>query len=293
MRFRMDLSYDGGPFDGWARQPQRETVQGSVEAALSMLIRREVRTVVAGRTDAGVHARGQVLHFDVSAKECSDLGGGRGEDPALVLHRRLAGVLARILGSERKRRGVPEAPGAIVVRDVRRAAPGFDARFSAIARCYTYRIHDGVGGHDPLSRTSTWWLKERLDIEAMQAATAVLPGLHDFLSFCRPRSGATTVREVREVAIQRMPNGGLEIRIEADAFCHNMVRSIVGAAVRVGKGERPVQWLGQRLAAQERSSDMLLAPPQGLVLEGVIYPDDDSLAARAEQTRARRETLHS
>lgn len=290
VRVRVDLSYDGGPFDGWARQPGRETVQGSVEAALSMLIRKQVRTVVAGRTDAGVHARGQVLHFDVGDQDWLRLGGGRSENPAGVLQRRLAGVLARVLGTQRRQRGLPEIPGAIVVRDVREAPPGFDARFSAVARRYTYRIHDGACGHDPLTRNSTWWVKEELDVAAMQEAVAALPGLRDFLSFCKPRSGATTVREVRHVQVTRSEQGVIELQIEADAFCHNMVRSIVGATVRVGRGERPVEWMAQRVAQRERSSDMLLAPPQGLVLEQVLYPDDVALAARAEQTRARRES---
>ncbi len=289
VRVRVDLSYDGGPFDGWARQPGRETVQGSVEAALSMLVRQQVRTVVAGRTDAGVHARGQVLHFDVDAQDWVRLGGGRAEGPAGVLQRRLVGVLARVLGTERRQRGLSEIPGAIVVQAVREAPAGFDARFSAVARRYTYRIHDSACGHDPLTRNSTWWIKEELDVTAMQEAVAALPGLHDFLSFCKPRPGATTVREVRDVQVNRTGQGVIELQIEADAFCHNMVRSIVGASVRVGRGERPVEWMAQRVAQRERSSDMLLAPPQGLVLEQVLYPDDLGLAARAEQTRARRE----
>lgn len=288
VRVRVDLGYDGGPFDGWARQPGRETVQGSIEAALSMLVRRQVRTVVAGRTDAGVHARGQVLHFDVTDQEWSHLRGNRGEDAAEVIMRRAAGVLSRVLGSERRQRGLPEAPGAIVITDVRRAVEGFDARFSAVARRYTYRIQDGSSAHDPLSRNSTWWLRESLDVDAMNAAVQPLPGLHDFLSFCRPRAGATTVRDIRAVHVERVAPGAIELHIEADAFCHNMVRSIVGAAVRVGKGERPVEWVGQRLEERARSSDMLLAPPQGLVLEQVMYPEDSELAARAEQTRARR-----
>lgn len=288
VRIRIDMGYDGAPFDGWARQPGRETIQGSLEKALALLIRRDVRTVVAGRTDAGVHARGQVLHCDLTAEEWSRLGGGRPEGPAKVLERRLGGVLARILGTERRNRGLPEAPGAIVIRGVCEAPAGFDARFSAIARRYTYRIDDGVAGYDPLARHSTWWVKEPLNVTAMAVAVEPVVGLHDFLSFCKPRSGATTVREVRDISVVRGGDGVIDIRIEADAFCHNMVRSVVGAAVRVGKGERPVQWVADRLLQQERSSDMLLAPPQGLVLESVLYPDDIELAVRAQQTRARR-----
>lgn len=289
VRVRIDLAYDGSPFKGWARQPNAETVQGSIEDALAILIRRDVRTVVAGRTDAGVHARGQVVHCDLSQQEWARLRGGGAEDVATTLQRRLSGVLARVLGVERRQRGLTEIPGAIVIRNIQKAVDGFDARFSAIARQYIYRIDDGAGGHDPLTRHSMWWVKDSLDVAAMDTAVQPVMGLHDFLSFCKPRSGATTVRQVRTISVERTAQGVVELHIEADAFCHNMVRSIVGAAVKVGRGERPTHWVVERLVQQQRSSDMLLAPPQGLVLERVLYPEDADLADRAAQTRARRQ----
>lgn len=288
VRIRLDLAYDGTPFAGWARQPGRETVQGSLEQALELALRAPARLVVAGRTDAGVHARGQVAHLDLAAVQARRvLSARRGPRPD-GLERRLTGALSRVLGSARRERGLPEIPGAIVVRAARPAPEGFDARFSAEARRYAYRIDDGAAGHDPLSRGSTWWLREALDVTAMQTAVDELPGLHDFLSFCRPRPGATTVRELQEIGIRRTEAGLVEVDLQADAFCHNMVRGIVGAAVRVGRGERPVAWLRGRLQERIRSSDMLLAPPQGLVLEEVLYPAADQLARRAQLTRARR-----
>lgn len=288
LRIRLDLAYDGTPFAGWARQPGRETVQGCLEEAVELVVRTPVRLVVAGRTDAGVHARGQAAHLDLDDEQARRAFGGRQVEQHDGFQRRLAGALSRVLGSGRRQRGLPEIPGAIVVRQARPAPAGFDARFSADARRYTYRIDDGAAGHDPLSRCSTWWLREALEVPAMQEAVSELPGLHDFLSFCRPRPGATTVRELQEISIRRTETGLVEVHLQADAFCHNMVRGIVGSAVRVGRGERPVEWLRRRLEQRSRSSDMLLAPPQGLVLEEVLYPATERLARRAQLTRARR-----
>lgn len=289
VRFRLDLAYDGTPFAGWAVQPGLETVQGSLEAALELVVRAPARLVVAGRTDAGVHARGQVAHADLAGEQAMRVLSGREGPRPDGLERRLAGGLSRILGSDRRRRGLPEIPGAIVVRRARPAPEGFDARFSAVARRYVYRIDDGAAGHDPLTRKSTWALDHRLDETAMREAVEPLPGLHDFLSFCRPRTGATTIRELQEISLRRTDSGLLEVELRADAFCHSMVRSIVGSMVRVGKGERPASWLRDRLEERSRSSETLLAPPQGLVLEEVVYPEDSQLAQRARLTRARRE----
>lgn len=289
VRIRLDLAYDGTPFAGWAVQPGLETVQGSLEAALELVVRAPVRLVVAGRTDAGVHARGQVAHVDLSREQAQRVLSGREGPRPDGLERRLAGGLSRILGSDRRRRGLPEVPGAIVVRRARPAPEGFDARFSAIARRYVYRIDDGAAGHDPLTRQSTWAVDRALDAAAMQEAVEPLPGLHDFLSFCRPRAGATTIRELQEISVRRRESGLLEVELRADAFCHSMVRSIVGSMVRVGRGERPASWLRDRLEERSRSSETLLAPAQGLVLEEVVYPEDAQLAQRAQLTRARRE----
>lgn len=291
VRFRFDLAYDGTPFAGWAAQPGRETVQGSLEEALQLALREPVRLVVAGRTDAGVHSRGQVAHADLSREQIRRVFGADGSRRPDSLESRLTGTLSRVLGSGRRERGVPEAPGAIVVRRARPAPEGFDARFSAIARRYIYRIDDGAAGHDPLSRASTWWLREPMDLEAMRAAVEPLVGLQDFLSFCRPRPGATTVRELQEIRLHRSPAGLVEMSLQADAFCHNMVRAVVGGAVLVGRGERPVSWLRGRLEERARSADTLLAPSAGLVLEQVLYPPDEQLAQRAQLTRARRTVL--
>ncbi|MGX5356748.1 tRNA pseudouridine(38-40) synthase TruA [Kocuria sp. KH4] len=292
VRVRIDLAYDGAPFAGWARQPGLPTVQGALEDALAVLVRREVRVVVAGRTDTGVHARGQVVHLDLTPEEWRGLARGRGEDPGVALGRRLTGALGHVLGRGRRERGLPESPGAVVVRRAAAAPAGFDARFSAVARRYSYRIDDGAAGHDPLTRHLTWWTKDVLDADAMAAAVQDLVGLHDFLSFCRPREGATTVREVLAVSVQRDRDGLVVLGIEADAFCHHMVRSVVGAAARVGAGREHQDWLGRRLADRVRDARVLLAPPHALVLEEVRYPGADGLGERAERTRALRDPLH-
>lgn len=289
VRIRLDLAYDGAPFAGWAVQPGLETVQGSLEEALRLVVREPVRLVVAGRTDAGVHARGQVAHADLLLEQAQRVLTGRQGPRPDGLERRLDGALHRVLGSARRQRGLPEVPGAIVVRRARPAPEGFDARFSAVARRYIYRIDDGAAGRDPLTRHSTWAVRHRLDEDAMHEAAQPLPGLHDFLSFCRPRAGATTIRELQEISVRRTGTGLLEVQLRADAFCHSMVRAIVGSLVRVGQGERPPQWLRGRLEERSRSSETLLAPAQGLVLEEVLYPGDEELAERARLTRARRE----
>lgn len=292
VRVRIDLAYDGAPFSGWARQPGLPTVQGSLEEALAVLVRRDVRVVVAGRTDTGVHARGQVVHLDLAPEEWRGLARGREEDPGVSLERRLTGALAHVLGGGRRAQGLPECPGAIVVHRAGAAPAGFDARFSAVSRRYSYRIDDGAGGRDPLTRHLTWWTKDVLDAGVMAEAVQELVGLHDFLSFCRPREGATTVREVLEVSVERDRNGLVVLGIEADAFCHHMVRSVVGAAARVGAGREDGDWLGRRLAERVRDARVLMAPPHGLVLEQVRYPGDTALGERAQRTRALRDPVH-
>lgn len=291
VRVRIDLAYDGAPFAGWARQPGLPTVQGAVEDALAVLVRRDVRVAVAGRTDTGVHARGQVAHLDLAPAEWTGLARGRDEDPGRALERRLTGALAHVLGRGRRAQGLPECPGAVVVRRAGAAPAGFDARFSAVSRRYSYRIDDGAAGRDPLTRHLTWWSKDVLDVPVMARAAQELVGLHDFLSFCRPREGATTVREVLDVSVERDRDGLVLLGIEADAFCHHMVRSVVGAAARVGAGREDPDWLGRRLAERVRDARALMAPPHALVLEEVRYPGDAALGERAERTRARRAPL--
>jgi len=228
-----------------------------LEDALATVLRvPAVALTVAGRTDAGVHATGQVAHADV---------------PELPDRRRLSGVL----------------PADVRVRAVRAVPPAFDARFSATWRRYEYRIADDPAAADPLRRRFVLAWPRALDATAMAAAAAALVGLHDFVAFCRRREGATTVRALERLDVER---DGPEIvaTVVADAFCHSMVRSLVGALLAVGEGRRPVEWPAGLLARERRADDVSVSPPHGLTLVAVGYPPDDQLAARAELTRARR-----
>ncbi len=259
-RVRLDLAYDGTGFAGWATQPDRRTVQGAVEAALAVLLRAQApRLTVAGRTDAGVHARGQVAHVDLPEE--------RAADPLLL--RRLNGLL----------------PPDVRVRRTRLAADGFDARFSALARTYRYRLADGPEAVDPLRRDVLDWPR-RLDLAALQAAAPAMLGEHDFAAYCKRREGATTVRALLELAWERGDDGLLVMTIRADAFCHSMVRSVVGAMLAVGEGRRDADWPAGLLDRRDRASDVAVAPPHGLTLEAVAYPPDDELLSRQAVTRS-------
>ena len=286
LRIRMDLSYDGGPFSGWAVQPGLRTVQGCLESALELVIRRPVRVTVAGRTDAGVHARGQVVHVDLSPEEWSRLSRGGLYEPAAALQRKLRGALSRVLEGHHGAGGIR---GAIEIHDAGLAPSGFDARFSALWRRYSYRIADGPERWDPLLRGLTLWHKAPLDEALMNHGAAELLGLQDFRAYCRPREGATTIRELQAFEFDRGDDGVLVATVQADAFCHNMVRALVGAALRVGEGLETPQWMHERLLAGVRDAKSVLAAPHPLVLEHVAYPADDELHARAELTRAKRE----
>jgi len=280
LRIRLDLAYDGGSFSGWAVQPGRRTVQGTLEAALELVVRRPVRVTVAGRTDAGVHARGQVVHLDLTEPEWLGLNRGAELDPAVALLRRLRGALSRELG---------DLTGSIVVHEAAIAPEGFDARFSALWRRYSYRIADGLERWDPLSRYDTLWHKTPLDVDLLNAGAAQLLGLHNFLSYCKPREGATTIRELQRFEFERGADGVIVATVQADAFCHNMVRALVGSALYVGEGQERPEWLHERLLAKKRDARSVLAAPHPLVLEEVAYPSDAELLARAERTRALRE----
>lgn len=279
LRIRLDLAYDGGPFAGWAVQPGLRTVQGILEEAIALLVRRPVRVTVAGRTDAGVHARGQVVHADLTEAEWLALPRGHELDPAVALLRRLRGALSRGLG---------DLTGAIEVHRVSVAPEGFDARFSALWRRYSYRIADGPALWDPLGRTSTLWHKERLDVGLLNEGASALLGLQDFRSYCKPREGATTIRELQRFEFSRGSDGVIVASVQADAFCHNMVRSLVGSALFVGEGIEAPGWLLERLLARQRDAKSVLAAPHPLVLEEVAYPSASQLLSRAELTRARR-----
>jgi tRNA pseudouridine38-40 synthase len=241
-RMRLVVAYDGGPFSGFARQRDRRTVQGELEAALARLAKQAVPTVGAGRTDAGVHARGQVVHADVPPR----------------------------LDPDRVRRALNGSLGpAIIVREAGWAPPGFDARLSARRRTYVYRIDDS-GDPDPLLRGFVLAWPRPLDLPRMREAARPLLGEHDFAAFCRSRSGATTTRRLRSLGIRRL-RGLVEIRLVADAFCWQMVRGIVGHLLLVGDGRRDPATTAEVLAAADRSRAGNIAPPHGLVLEAVSY----------------------
>ncbi|QDP98618.1 tRNA pseudouridine(38-40) synthase TruA [Microlunatus elymi] len=273
-RWRLDVSYRGTDFSGWAAQPGRRTVQGELELWLPRLLRvgHPVGLTCAGRTDAGVHARGQVCHFDLDPAVITDDG--------TTLRRRFARVL----------------PDDLVVRRVSRAPTGFDARFSAIQRRYVYRLSDLAVPPDPLHRDhlATW--QRPLDLSAMNLAGQSLIGLRDFAAFCKRRDGATTIRTLIELSGRRVDHGPLagtiEFTVIADAFCHSMVRALVGALVRVGEGSRDAGWAAEVATRGVRDSGIQVMPASGLTLEEVGYPDDDQLAARAEESRKLRRVDH-
>lgn len=273
IRLRLDLAYDGTDFSGWAAQPDRRTVEGELTRALRQVTRSEALSLtVAGRTDAGVHARGQVAHVDVPLAAYAALPARSGGEPWAVLTRRLAGVL----------------PPDLVVHAVTEAADGFDARFSAIWRRYEYRIADDRARRDPLRRQDTVLVRGELDAGAMSEAAQSLLGLQDFAAFCKRRDGATAVRTLLEYHWERRTDGVLVGTVRADAFCHSMVRALVGVLVPVGRGEREASFAAEVLRGGIRDSRVKVMPAHGLSLEEVGYPDDDGLSERARQARARR-----
>jgi len=262
-RYRLDLAYDGREFHGWARQDGFRSVQGTLEHWITTVLRlvQPAELTVAGRTDAGVHARGQVAHVDLP-----------GAGLAAELERRLGRVL----------------PEDVVVHRVRVAPDGFDARFAATWRRYVFRLADQ--SPDPLLRHSAVRVRGPLDVDAVDAGARLLVGLHDFGAFCKRREGATTIREVLEAHARRATDTGLvEVTLRADAFCHSMVRSLVGALVAVGSGRRDLAWLASLLDRADRAGGVTVLPPHGLVLEEVGYPADDQLLARQREARARRD----
>ncbi|MGH3516569.1 MAG: tRNA pseudouridine(38-40) synthase TruA [Haloechinothrix sp.] len=273
VRLRLDVSYDGTGFSGWAKQPGRRTVQGLLEDALAKqppgaAVPRSV--VVAGRTDAGVHASGQVVHVDVV--------------PFASAPDRLPVDERGIFDLDRMcHRWNRYLPGDVRVLAARVAPEGFDARFSAVRRHYRYQVSDAVWGVDPLRRNDTLGWGRPLGVGRMNVASEALLGLRDFAAFCRQRETGTTIRELQRLIWQRTDEHLVQMLISADAFCHSMVRSVVGALLLVGDGRRDVDWPARLLRGGVR--DSAVAPAHGLTLIGVDYPPDHELAARAEQTR--------
>lgn len=270
MRLRLDLAYDGTDFHGWASQPRLRTVQGTLEAALAQVLRVESAPVTcAGRTDTGVHARGQVAHLDLDEAVLESSAGRSTRPPAEALLRRLNGIL----------------PEDVRVRRTSVVPEGFDARFSAVWRRYAYRIADAPGLVDPLVRRSVLAWPRELDLARMNEAAALLRGEHDFAAFCKQREGATTIRTLLELSWARDEAGRAVATVRADAFCHNMVRALVGAMITVGEGRREPAWAGEVLKARARDPRVTVVHPHGLTLEEVGYPADTDLASQAESAR--------
>jgi tRNA pseudouridine38-40 synthase len=266
VRLRLDVAYDGTDFSGWAPQPGRRTVAGVLRQELERIAGTVSGLTAAGRTDAGVHATGQVCHVDLPAATWAEL--------APTLLRRLAGLL----------------PADVRVFAVRPERAGFDARFSALSRRYEYRVADAPYGANPLRRHDTLAWPRPLDLPALNAAAAGLCGHHDFAAYCRRKEHATTVRAVSRLDWRREPDRVLVATVEADAFCQAMVRSLVGAMLAVGDGRRPVSWPAALLDRRERASEVGVVAAHGLTLVAVAYPDDPArYAERAEQTRRLRD----
>lgn len=265
-RIRLDIAYDGTNFAGWAVQPNRRTVQGVIEEALGRILRSKtvVRLTVAGRTDAGVHALGQVAHADVTTNMT----------PAELQRR-----LGRYLGAD----------SDVAIHAVTLALPGFDARFSAEARRYEYRIMDGAERVNPMERHRAVILHDRLDLAVMNDVAGRVLGLRDFGAFCKPRFMSTTIRELQEFSWRRDDDHTLVASLQADAFCHSMVRALVGACVAVAQGRLSMAGLERLRDGAKRTSKFKVLAPHGLCLTEVIYPPDALLAERAALTRDRRD----
>lgn len=278
MRIRLDIAYDGTHFRGWAKQPELRTVQGTLESGLSRIVGSEVRLVVAGRTDAGVHAAGQVAHVDLDERQWSRIVMRHGRpqvDPAESIAARMRGVLG--------------AYADVTVLRSTIAPAGFEARFSAVWRRYRYRLADDAAGYHPARRLDTTSIRGRLDVEKMDAAAQTLIGLHDFAAYCKPRERATTIRTLLDYRWRRDADGVLIAEVKADAFCHSMVRALVGACTAVGEGRLDIDDLVVLRDAVTRTSEFKVLAARGLTLTEVGYPADDQLAVRAAQTRTRRD----
>ncbi len=261
-RLRLDLSYDGTNFSGWAIQPDRRTVQQCIEEAIRTVAQAKAETIVAGRTDAGVHATGQVIHVDLP--ESLDINN-------------LTFKLNQVLDAD------------IRVNSVQFAPIAFHARFSALRRYYEYRILDGNKVIPPLARFSVEPWYRPLDIDVMNNASALLLGTHNFAAFCKFREGATTIRTLETYQWRRDRDGYLVGDVVADAFCYSMVRNLVGAIVCVADGRKDSSWITKLLEDQERVTDSMVFPGRGLTLYKVDYPDSAELLERAAKTVARRE----
>ena len=265
-RLRIDIAYDGTAFFGWATQPDQRTIQDLVEEAVARISRGDVESVVAGRTDAGVHATGQVIHIDLADAVFADG----------LTYRDLRYKLNRILDEDVRIMEISDAP------------EGFHARFSALRRIYTYKILDNNEVIAPLSRydVAPWY--RPLDVDLMNKASALVLGHHDFAAFCKFKEGGTTIRTLEKYQWHRDSAGLLIAEVVADAFCYSMVRNLVGAVVCVADGRKDPSWMAELLANKERVSDSLVFPARGLSLTRVEYPSNDELLDRARVTIGKR-----
>ena len=265
-RLRIDIAYDGTAFFGWAAQPDKRTIQDLVEDAIARISRSDVESVVAGRTDAGVHATGQVIHVDLPDALFSEG----------LSYIDLRYKLNRILDEDVRIMQISDAPD------------GFHARFSALRRIYTYKILDANEVIPPLSRydVAPWY--RPLDVELMNTASALVLGHHDFAAFCKFKEGGTTIRTLEKYQWHRDETGLLVAKVIADAFCYSVVRNLVGAVVCVADGRKDPSWMAELLANKERVSDSLVFPARGLSLTQVDYPSDQELLDRAKVTIGKR-----
>ena len=265
-RFRIDLAYDGTDFAGWAKQPKLRTVRGELLRALQQIFGASSDDFfmrVGGRTDAGVHADHQVCHVDLSDTQLSRLG----RNPLSAA--RLNSLL----------------PTDVAILKVLKAPKGFDARFSSIGRSYVYAIADANCKPNPKQTRYTLTVSKELSLEKMSAAGKKLLGLRDFGAFCKPRPGATTIRNLRKLAVKRSGDGRILIEVSADAFCHNMVRALVGALIAAGEGRITPTELSKIQQEAKRTSAFKVVGPQGLTLTKISYPPVKDLAKQAEKAR--------
>ena len=249
LRLRIDLAYDGTHYSGWAKQPDQRTIQEEIEKAISTATQSPIESIVAGRTDAGVHATGQVIHVDVP--EATEVDG-------------LAFKLNCMLDED------------IRILKVRAMTSEFHARFTATQRSYSYTILDGNRVLPPLHRLDVAPWYRTLDIDLLNSASALLLGTHDFAAFCKFREGATTVRNLVRFHWIRNDEGYLIADIAADAFCYSMVRNLVGAVVCVAEGRNNLDWIAGMLAKKERVPDSLVFEARGLSLRHVEYSPDST-----------------
>ena len=264
IRIRGKIAYDGKDFSGWGMQPDRRTVQGELENAISTLLRVD-RVIVqcAGRTDAGVHATAQVIHFDIAEKDAMEM-------------KDLAYKINAIL------------PEDISIQELEVTTPDFDARFAALSRSYEYLIFQGP--RNPLLRYRAYRSWAPLDVTAMNDASQSLIGLHDFSAFCKKREGATTIRTLMKFVWTETPDGLIKVELEADAFCYSMVRGLIGAVLAIGEGKFDKAWLENYLAGKEREAHVFAAPAWGLTLVDVKYPEPGDYAKRIAETLQARDS---